>query len=148
MPQIEEARLRQLEEASGRVTALESAADAATKRAEAAERKLAESTARDHARAKVVEANGTLDAAEVDLIVERATRTVPLTDKGELDTAALDTATESARIAIETVLAKRGTPGMRTGVPALDGTPGVEQVTREATAAAIASAFNHSVKGA
>jgi hypothetical protein len=116
MPQIEEARLRQLEEAHGRVPTLESERDAAAERATTAEserdqvrQELAAERARaaavTHARTRVTEANGELPQATVDRIVATATATVPLTESGQLDTTALDTATDTARTAEETYLA-------------------------------------------
>lgn len=109
MPQIEEARLRELEEAAGRVTTVEAERDSERQAREAAERELAAERARGaaerHARSRVTEANSALAPATVDRIVTTATATVPLTESGQLDTAALDTAVDEARTAEETYLA-------------------------------------------
>lgn len=119
MPEISESeltRLRGLEESAGRVTTLESERDAAVQRAETAESERdsargenAQLRARDaavtHARTRVTEANGDLAPATVDRIVTTATATVPLTESGQLDTAALDTAVDAARTAEEAYLA-------------------------------------------
>jgi hypothetical protein len=108
MPQIEEARLRELEEASGRVPTLESERDAAVQERDQARRELAESRARETAtttaRTRVVAANATLPPATVDRIVVEATRSIPLTDAGQLDEAALNTAVDTARTAEEAYL--------------------------------------------
>lgn len=109
MPNIEEARLRELEEASGRVPTLESERDTAVSERDEARRERDELRAREaastRARTRVIEANGDLPNATVDRIVAEATRTVPLTENGELDQAAFDTATDAARTAEETYLA-------------------------------------------
>lgn len=116
MAEIEEARLRRLEEADRRVPVLEgerdqaiSERDAAIQERNTAARALAESRARGaaetRARGRLTEANATLPAATVTRIVEAATRTVPLTDQGQLDEAAFDTAIDTARTTEETYLA-------------------------------------------
>jgi len=109
MPQIEEARLRELEEASGRVPTLESERDAAVQERDDARRERDQLRARESAatrvRTRVTEANANLAQATVDRIVAEVTRTVPLTEAGQLDEAALDTATDDARTAEETYLA-------------------------------------------
>jgi hypothetical protein len=108
MPQIEEARLRELEEAFGRVTTLEQRATTAEGERDQARRELAESRARETAtttaRTRVVAANATLPPATVDRIVVEATRSIPLTDAGQLDEAALNTAVDTARTAEEAYL--------------------------------------------
>lgn len=109
MPQIEEARLRELEEAAGRVSTLESERDEARTERDEARRDAAEANARtaagDRARTRVREANADLPAPTVDRIVAEALRDVPLTDAGELDEAAFDTRVDTAREAEETYLA-------------------------------------------
>lgn len=109
MPQIEEARLRELEEASGRVPTLEAERDTEREGRITAERERdqlrAQESARTHARTRVTTANAQLATATVERIVEASTRTVPLTEAGQLDTAALDTAVDAARTAEETYLA-------------------------------------------
>lgn len=59
-----------------------------------------------HARNRITEANGELPQPVVDRIVATATRTVPLTESGQLDTAALDTAVDAARTAEEAYVAR------------------------------------------
>lgn len=107
---IEETRLRTLEESHGRVPALEARADAAEARADEADRRaaVAESTvrARDFATTIVTAANGDLSESVVARIVSAATLTIPLTENLQLDTDALTEAVESARKAEETYLAK------------------------------------------
>jgi hypothetical protein len=156
MPQIEEARLRELEEASGRVTTLEESVRTAEAERDEARRELAESRAREgaatRARARVVAANATLPAATVDRVVEAATRTIPLTEAGALDEAALDTATDAARTSEETYLAGLAEA---TGVGRITGN-GVTNmhvhvgeggdVTRDTTRKAIAEAFGRPLK--
>jgi hypothetical protein len=126
MPELtESAEITALREAAGRVTTLEAERNAATARAETAERRLAETEARTaattRARARVLEANGTLAAGEVDFIVEAATTTIPLTDDGQLDEAAADLATDTARTRVETMLAQRPAPTQVTNVYGLPG---------------------------
>jgi hypothetical protein len=104
MPQIEEARLRQLEEDAGRVTALESERDTEKKRAELAESRTI--SAISHARTQVREANADLPASTIDRIIAEATRGgIPATQDGALDTAEFDKRLDTAREAEETYLA-------------------------------------------
>lgn len=104
MPQIEEARLRQLEEDAGRVTALESERDTEKKRADLAESRTI--SALSHARTQVLEANADLPPSTVDRIIAEATRGgIPATDKGDLDTAEFDKRLDTAREAEEKYLA-------------------------------------------
>lgn len=100
MPEIEEARLRQLEADAGRVQTVESERDTLA-------RALAESRARNAAttRARASLAESTLPSVAVDRVVESVTATVPLTDAGQLDEAALDTAVTEARTAEEAYIA-------------------------------------------
>lgn len=99
---IEEAELNGLREDAGRVQTVESERDEL--RTENAQLRARESAV-THARTRVTEANGDLAPATVDRIVASATATVPLTEAGELDTAALDTAVDSARTTEESYLA-------------------------------------------
>lgn len=104
MPQIEEARLRQLEEDAGRVTALESTIESEKKRAELAESRTI--SALSHARAQVLEANVDLPASTVDRIFAEASRGgLPAKDDGTLDTGAFDKRLDAAREAEEKYLA-------------------------------------------
>lgn len=109
MPQIEEARLRTLEVAEGRVPELEAELTEARTMAEAAERRAAlteaRTTAREHATTRVTEANGDLPSAAIARIVESAVAGLTLTDDNQLDEAALNTAIDAARTAEETYLA-------------------------------------------
>lgn len=161
MPQIEEARLRQLEEASGRVPTLESERDAAAERATTAERERDEArgenarlNAREaavtHARTRVTEANAALPAATVDRIVAQATATVTLTEAGQLDTAALDTAVDTARTAEETYLAGLAEAAGIGSITGFGGTPAGDQtpITEAAIDDAVGGAFGRQVKEA
>lgn len=151
MPNIEEARLRELEEAHGRVTTLESERDTAVRERDEARGELAESRARTaattRARSRVTEANSELATATVDRIVAEATRAVPTTEDGQLDEAALDTAVDEARTSEETYLAGLAEAA---GVGRVNGngitvtTTNNGEVTREQTGAAIAEAFGRS----
>lgn len=109
MPNIEESELARLREADGRVPTLTTERDTAVQERDEARRELAEARARDgaatHARTRVTEANATLPTAAVDRIVAAATATIPLTEAGVLDEAALDTAVDAARTAEEKYLA-------------------------------------------
>jgi hypothetical protein len=109
MPQIEESELTRLREDAGRVTALESERDTERDARVAAERERDQLRAREsavtHARTRVTTANASLPASTVDRIVEAATRTVPLTEAGQLDTTALDTAVDASRTTEEAYLA-------------------------------------------
>lgn len=111
MPQIEEARLRQLEEAHGRVPALESDLANAKRATEAAEQRALQAEAgtyaRDLARNLVTKANGDLAEASVARIVRDAlAKPLPLEESGRLDVAAFTPTVEEARTAEETYLAQ------------------------------------------
>lgn len=132
MPEIEETRLRQLEEASGRVPTLESERDAATQRAATAEQSLAveqaKSYARDFGTARVREANSELDAAVVERIVAEAMREIPLGDDQRLDTDAFGERVDVSRKAEETYLASiASTVGRVRGVGESQTTPTVTE---------------------
>ncbi len=107
---IEETRLRTLEESHGRVPALEAQVTAAEARAVEADRRaaIAESTvrARDFASTIVKAANADLSESVVARIVNSATVNIPLTESLQLDTDALTEATNAARTAEETYLAQ------------------------------------------
>jgi hypothetical protein len=109
MPQIEESELTRLREDAGRVTALESERDTERDARVAAERERDQLRAREsavtHARTRVTTANASLPASTVDRIVAEATRTVPLTEAGQLDTTTLDTAVDASRTTEEAYLA-------------------------------------------
>lgn len=80
MAEIEDTRLRSLEEAAGRVSSLEAERDAAV-------RALAESRARDTARpiARTVAAESDLPPGWQADLVDDALTAVPLTESGQLD---------------------------------------------------------------
>lgn len=107
---VEEARLRTLEESHGRVPALEAKVEAAEARVAEAEKRAAtaESTvrARDFATTIVQAANAELSEATVSRIVATATAQIPLTEALQLDTDALTESVNAARLAEETYLAK------------------------------------------
>ena len=150
MPEIEEARLRQLEEASGRVPTLEAERDTANTRADVAETALAVEKARTYARdfgvKRVREANSELDSAAVDKIVAEAMRgDLPLTEADKaadrrLDTEAFGKQIDEARTEMETFLAtvvqSRG--GRVQGLGESTSKP---EVTEADTRAAIDAAF-------
>lgn len=101
MPEIEEARLRQLETDAGRVTALESERDAAvTERDEAiAERDTARTEARDARIAAIIaEADAEFDEYQADGLVRRAAEHVD--ESGVLDEAAFGAVVTDAAAAV------------------------------------------------
>jgi hypothetical protein len=144
MPQIEEARLRQLEADAGRVQTLESERDTATSERDEARRQLAERDRRDAARPVIAEAfNGsTLQATTVARVTESLLADPPAGADGALDTAALTTRATEARTAAEAEVAAYlaeagvGRPRGFGGTPPKDG-----EVTREQTSAVIAETF-------
>jgi hypothetical protein len=107
--QIDEAEHTRLVAEAGRVTALEAERDTAVTERDQLRLENARLNAREsaatHARSRVTTANATLPTATVDRIVAAATASVPLTESGQLDTTALDTAVDTARTAEETYLA-------------------------------------------
>jgi len=109
MPDIEEARLRELEEAHGRVPALEAERDAEKARADKAERDLKLAEARDYAREfgtkRVTAANGVLAKPIVDKIVNEAMRDITLGEDDRLDTEAFGARVDEVRKTEETYLA-------------------------------------------
>jgi hypothetical protein len=156
MPNIEESELAQLREAAGRVSTLESERDTERQGRVAAERQLAESTAREtartRARTRVTEANSALPAATVDRIVAAATATVPLTEAGVLDQAAFDTRVDEARTSEETYLASLAEASGAGRVVGLGGFPiaesGEEQKLRESNDKQRAAMFGRQSKEA
>jgi hypothetical protein len=107
MPQIEEGRLAQLEEAAGRVSTLESERDNARQEADKLKAQIAESTARTQARpvvaAKVAESK-TLGGRTQARLVESIVGSLPVVD-GKVADEALTAAVESAVKAAEAELA-------------------------------------------
>ncbi|MCH8613463.1 hypothetical protein [Arsenicicoccus dermatophilus] len=101
MPQIEEARLRQLETDAGRATQLETALTEATKRADAAEAQLVEArrvarTARAGDVIAAVEAEHRVTFTQLER--RGLTADLPLTEAGDLDEAALTEAVKTAAV--------------------------------------------------
>lgn len=92
MPQIEEAQLRELEEAAGRVTTLEERATAAEARADLAEGRLTERDRTDRARALIGESDHTFSPLEERGLLAD----LPLTDDGQLDEATFTTQVNEA----------------------------------------------------
>lgn len=109
MPEIEEARLRELEEAHGRVPALESELATEKARGDKAERDLKLSEARDYARdfgsKRIKAANSELASPIVDKIVNEAMRDITLGDDDRLDTEAFGARVDEVRKSEETYLA-------------------------------------------
>lgn len=144
MPQIEEARLRQLEEAHGRVPTLEAERDTEKARADTAEKALAESHRRDAARPVLAEAftGTTLKASKVGRLTESLLADLPAKDDGSLDADALKESATKVRTDEEAELAEFLTEA-GVGRPRGFGstTPVDGEVTREHTGAAIAEAF-------
>ncbi|GEM_PF-1002189 len=145
MPQIEEARLRQLEEAHGRVPTLETERDTAVKRAEEAERRAAVAEATSYAQAfarkRVTEANPGLPGQVVDRIVAEATREIPLTDELRLDTEKVGESADAARTAEETYLARIAEESGIGSVRGVGPTGGTAPVSEADVDKAIANAF-------
>jgi hypothetical protein len=107
--QIEESELSTLRETAGRVTQLETQLTESQAKTAAAERKVAESTARTEAekfaRKRVLEANQTLPATTVDRIVRESLTDVKLTVEHVLDESAFGTVVDAAKTAEESYLA-------------------------------------------
>lgn len=152
MPEIEEARLRQLEEDAGRVQTLVSERDTAVSERDTARTELAVEKAKNYAREfgtkRVNEANSELEADVVAMIVEKAmSESLPLTDEGRLDTEVFGRTVDDKRTAEETYLArvasKRG--GSVVGLGQINEQ---RQVTRADSDKAIAEAFGYKVKEA
>lgn len=96
MPNIEEAELRSLRETAARATEAEQRATAAEQRATDAERQRDTLAAAGVARGRIDTALNAEEAADLpaairDRIRERVVSNLPLTEAGELDTAAFDT---------------------------------------------------------
>lgn len=151
MPQIEEARLRQLEETEGRVPTLESERDQAVKRAEQAEQDLAieraKVYAREFAQKRITEANSELPAAVVERIVSAATHEIPLGEDGRLDTAAFGPTVDEARQEEEKYLASVY-PADVGRVQGLGSHYQNNDISEADTDKAVAAVFGRAVKGA
>lgn len=152
--QIDEAEHTRLVAEAGRVTALEERATTAERERDEARTERDTLRAREsavtHARARVAEANATLPTATVDRIVAAATVSVPLTESGELDTAALDTAVDAARTSEETYLAGLAEAAGVGTISGFGGTPAGDQpaITEADIDASVAGAFGRQVKEA
>lgn len=96
MPQIEEARLRELEEAHGRVPTLESERDTAVAERDEARRQLAERDRRDRAAALIAERATEAGVSFTALECRGLLAELPLTEAGELDEAAFTTTVDEA----------------------------------------------------
>jgi hypothetical protein len=109
MPQIEEALLRELEEAHGRVPTLESERDTLQTALTQAQHDLAveraSAYAREYGTTRVREANSELAGPIVERIVAAAMQEIPLGEDQRLDTVAFNTRVDEARRAEETYLA-------------------------------------------
>lgn len=108
MPEIEEARLRQLETDAGRVPTLEAERDTLASERDEARRALAETAARQAARPIVgdVFTGHTLPAGTYTRVVESVVAAAPLTDAGQLDEAALRATATTARAEAEAEIAE------------------------------------------
>jgi len=107
--QVDEARVRDLEEKAGLIPALEARVTAAETRAETAEERARQAEAgtyaRDFARTLVTKANGDLAEASVARIVKTALAgPLPLAESGRLDTDKFTPTVEAARADEETYL--------------------------------------------
>lgn len=148
MPQIEEARLRQLEADAGRASAAESERD--TLRTENADlkRNKAIGDAREAARpiaTEVAAASETLTQSVQARVVRESIAALVVNDAGTFDEAAFRTAVETARTAAETEIAEalqaQGIGTVRNG----GGGAGGGTVTRAESDAARAKAFGRTV---
>lgn len=102
MPQIEEARLRELEEASGRVPTLESERDTAVQERDEARRQLAETRRQTRAQAIVAERAADQHVEFTALEQRGLLAGLPVNEAGELDEAAFTTTVnEAAAAALE-----------------------------------------------
>jgi hypothetical protein len=152
--QIDEAEHSRLVTEAGRVTALEARATTAESERDQLRTERDQLRAREaaatHARTRVTEANAGLPAATVDRIVTAATTTVTLTEAGELDTAALDTAVDAARTAEESYLAGLAEAAGVGSISGFGGAPagGQTTVTEADLDAAVGGAFGRQVKEA
>lgn len=152
MPQIEEARLSQLEADSSRVAVLEAERDSAIAERDTARRERAVSEARDTARpiaTTLVGESTQLPPVVAARVIEAAVSSITLAADGTFDEAAFRTAVEAARTAAETEVASIGEAfgvGKVTNFGRTDNTKG--EVTEADVDKAVASAFGHQIKEA
>lgn len=151
MPEIQESRLRELEEAAGRATAMESKlTEAETENTELKTKlKLAEAKdyARDFAIKLVHDANSELSEAAVQRIVGEALPKIRLAEDGRLDTEHLTAQVTKAREAEENYLARIAE---ESGLGRVRGIGHTEpnEITEATADSAVASLFGREVKGA
>lgn len=151
MPEIQESRLRELEEAAGRATAMESKlTEAETENAELKTKlKLAEAKdyARDFAIKLVHDANSELSEAAVQRIVGEALPKIQLAEDGRLDTENLTAQVTKARESEENYLARIAE---ESGLGRVRGIGHTEpnEITEATADSAVASLFGREVKGA
>jgi hypothetical protein len=152
MPQIEEARMRELEEAAGRVPTLESERDAAVQRATQAEAVLAEATARATIRPTVVgkvAESKTLGSRTQARLVESIVAGLPVVD-GKVTDEALAAAVESAVKAAEAEIADYAPAAPQSlygSFGSVNESAGGEQLTESDFDAAVGGAFGRTGKG-
>lgn len=152
MPQIEEARLSQLEADSSRVSVLEAERDSAIAERDTARRERAVSEARDTARpiaTTLVGESTQLPPVVAARVIEAVVASVTLTEAGTFDEAAFRTAVEAARTAAETEVASIAEAfgvGKVINFGRTDSTKG--EVTEADVDKAVASAFGHQIKEA
>ncbi|NUR90847.1 MAG: hypothetical protein HOY71_42800 [Nonomuraea sp.] len=139
MPQIEEARLRQLEEDAGRVTALEERATAAERERDEARQALVESRRVHRAREIVAGSDATFTALEQrGLMVD-----LPVAEDGSLDETAFTTRVTEAAAEAQARAGAGRVSGF--GAPV---DQGGAQLTEADVDNAVAAAFGHPVKEA
>lgn len=151
--QIEESALATLQEAAGRVPALEAERDEArTELAEARRENAvlrAGTVAEARARSRVAEANADLSPLVVDRIVREALTEVPLTSENRLDEAAFDTRVDNARTAEEgylATLAEQAGVGTVSAFGITKATAPDESELRQANESKRASMFGRQIK--
>jgi hypothetical protein len=152
MPEIEEARMRELEEAHGRVPTLEAKVTGLEAELSTTQRDLAVEKARGYARdfgtKRVKEANGLLRSATVEHIVAEAMREIPLGEDNRLDAVAFGTQIDEARTAHEAYLAQIVEDGAGR-VRGVGSTDSKAEVTEAQVDNIVAGAFGRrTVKGA
>lgn len=155
MPNIEEARLRQLEEDAGRVQTLESERTAALERAQQAEeraksieRELNESRVRDQARpiaTTIVGESETLPSSTRTRLVNESVLSVNTRDDGTFDETAFRAAVENRRTTAETELAEAMQAAGVGSVRNMGGSSSSGTVTESDVDNAVAGAFGRKI---
>ena len=141
MPQIEEARLRELEEASGRVPTLEAERDTATARAETAERQLAERDRTDRARQIIAERARENEVQFTPLEERGLLADLPL-NEGQLDEATFTTTVNEQAAAAKVARGAGSVRGFGGGAPQ------DSEISESDIDTAVAGAFGRTIKGA